>query len=300
MKKIKKNLIIIYLFILGLSLGLLTNLTYAEQSGSSPNTGGVSSVMSKGYDFLVSKGTNYGNSQPSDWINNWGTMWNRIMYSAAWEPDGTAVESVVTSTKSFYSGHNNRTTRLGSFSDIDYFLQQYVATSDSWPNDYIGEESVWINTNTTPAQEVWFDTRVGLYWARSEPAKLTNNFSAISGGSCPFYTTVPRGDYGNSGTDPDCGDAINACATLSLASISGQNDDTDWYLPSIKELFQSYIDGIYNQTNSNFVTKERFWSSTEYSGNNTTGWGFVFHSGYSNYNGMSKTSLYPVKCVRRD
>ncbi|MBP7152816.1 MAG: DUF1566 domain-containing protein, partial [Paludibacteraceae bacterium] len=104
--------------------------------------------------------------------------------------------------------------------------------------------------------------------------------------------------YGTSGTDPDCGNAINACAVLSLSSKDGQSADTDWYLPSQKELDGAYLDGIYNQTSSSFTTTSSFWSSTEHSGNSTSAWYESLNTGYASSNG--KTYSYAVRCVRRN
>ncbi|MBW6441930.1 DUF1566 domain-containing protein, partial [Patescibacteria group bacterium] len=126
----------------------------------------------------------------------------------------------------------------------------------------------------------------------------TNSFSAISSGSCPFFDSIPRSSYTSSNTSPACGDAINACATLSLASQEGQSADTDWYLPSQKEFNTAYSNGIYNQAGSTFTTTSFFWSSTERSSGSTSAWYVHLRSGYANFN--FKTTSYAVRCVRRD
>ncbi len=297
----RKKLLIICLFIFGFSIGFLT---HAEQSGSSPDTGGAVSVINRAYDFLVSKGTNYGNFQPADWNNDWGTYWNRIMYSATWEPDGTAIESDVVSDKTFYSGSNNRTIKTGEASAgflPDYSLEQYVEYDDYEDGDYEGEESTWIATSTAVGANVYQDTRTGLYWATSQPTTLTNIFPDQDHSTCDFFNTgtyPTRGEYGTSGTDPDCGNAINACAILSLASIEGQSANTDWYLPSQKELQEAYADGMYNQAGSTFTTTSLFWSSTERSDVSAGAWDVFLHNGVTSYNG--KTGSLAVRCVRRD
>ena len=260
---------IVVFLIFGISFYfILTKNTKAEQMGSSPDTWGAQSVIMRSYNALVSKGTNYGSSSSPDWTANQGTYWNRIIYSATWEPDGTATEQDVLSGKTFYSGLNNRTIRTGTFSNptIDYSLQQFVDYDDAHASDYTGEESTWINTNSSSGNQVWYDTRTGLYWARSQPTTLTNSFSSPSTGVCDFFNTgtyPTRGSYGTSGTDPACGNAINACAVLSLASTEGQLAKTDWYLPSQKELKEAYANGIYNKAGATFTTTSNFWSSTE-------------------------------------
>jgi hypothetical protein len=270
----------------------------AEKTGSSPESG-ATSKLKQGYDFLVSKGTNYGDSQPSDWpFSITSTYWKRILYSALWSPDGTAAESDVVSGKTFYS--NSRTKKTGTATTsppIDFSLQQYVEYDDGKASDYTGEESTWIKTSSASGANVYQDTRTGLYWS-SSIGSYTNGFSSPSTGYCPFFSATPRSSYGTSGTDPDCGNAINACAVLSLSSKNGQSADTDWYLPSQKELDGAYLDGIYNQTSSSFTTTSSFWSSTEHSGNSTSAWYEYLNTGYASSNG--KTNSYAVRCVRRN
>ena len=293
----------ILIFGISIAINIPVKTSLAEQAGSSPDSGLTKSVISTGYDFLTSKGTNYGSSSSPDWTYNWGTYWNRIMYSATWEPNGTATESDVLSGKTFYSGLNNRTIQTGTASsfDIDYSPQQFVQYDDNHASDYTGEESTWINTNSSSGNEVWYDTRTQLYWARSQPTTLTNSFSSPSTGSCDFFNTgtyPTRGSYGTSGTDPACGNAINACAILSLASNEGESADTDWYLPSQKELDGAYIDGIYNQTTAAFTTTSFYWSSTERSDNSSDAWVEFLNGGYAY--GYDKTNPNAVRCVRRD
>ncbi len=217
------------------------------------------------------------------------------MYSAAWEPDGTATEADVLAGETFYSGSNNRTIKTGTATGfIDYSLEQYDQYDDNDGSDYTGEESTWTNTNTTPSTMVWYDTRTGLYWARFEPSKKTNGFTIAT---CDFFTTTPRGSY--DGTDADCGSAINACGTLSLASTSGGSADTDWYLPSSVEIMEAYIDGIKNQASS-IVTGSFIWSSTEYADDTTKAYGSFINEGTIGQNGTKTGVSNPVHCVRRD
>jgi hypothetical protein len=118
---------------------------------------------------------------------------------------------------------------------------------------------------------------------------------------CPFFGTIPSGTY--AGGDSDCGTAINYCAALNLAS--GGTSNTDWFLPSQKVLFQAYIDGMLNQTNSSFALtdKEPFWSSTEtsgYNGNPGIAWAIALYDGSSYAASKPDINRYRVRCVRRD
>jgi hypothetical protein len=269
----------------------------AEQTGSSPESGATSTAKQV-YDFLVSKGTNYGNVQPADWSFNFGTYWNRMLYSAFWEPDGNATESDVLSGKTFYSGSNNRVQKTGTLTPATSpgaYEQQYMQYDDyeagASPEDSALEESSWTN----PATNVWKDTRTGLYWSNNL-GNYTNSFPNQDHSTCDFFSTVPRGSYGTSGTDPQCGNAINACAVLNLTS--GGTSNTDWYLPSQKELMRAYVDGMYNKAGATFTTTGAFWSSTERSDGSDNAWIVNLGSGNS-FNG-SKTNGYDVRCVRRD
>ena len=136
----------------------------AEQTGSSPESG-ATSKLKQAYDWLDAKGANYGDSQPSDWPYTHSTYWQRIIYSAMWEPDGTATESDVLSGKTFYSGLNNRVqkTGTGEYQIPSFFEQQSLIEYDDYESgdsseDSALEESSW----TSPATNVWLDTRTGL------------------------------------------------------------------------------------------------------------------------------------------
>jgi hypothetical protein len=183
---------------------------------------------------------------------------------------------------------------------LDYSEEQYVIRDDRYSGDYEGEESTWTNTNSTSGSEVWLDTRTGLYWSGSLPnTYTTNGFSSPSSGLCGFFNTgtyPTRGDYGTSGTDPDCGNSINPCAVLSLASKQGETADTDWYLPSQKEAHRAYVNGMYNQTSSAFASIRLYWTSTQSS--DDIAYYQLFATGRMEVN--YKTGDAFVRCVRRD
>ena len=276
----------------------------AEQTGSSPESGATSRLKLV-HDWLVAKSNpNYGGTQPADYSYDRGTYWNRILYSAFWEPDGTATESDVLSGKTFYSGSNNRVQKTGTLTpptSPGAYYEQFVQYDDWSASDYTGEESTWINTNSSSGNQVWYDTRTGLYWARTEPGTYTNSFSSPSTGVCDFFNTgtyPTRGSYGTSGTDPACGNAINRCAILSLASTEGGSAKTDWYLPSQKELQEAHANGIYNKTSDVFTTTSYFWSSTENSSGSSTAWYVDLRNGDTGY--YVKGNGYATRCVRRD
>jgi len=270
----------------------------AEQVGSSPDSG-VDSMAKQVYDFLVGKSDpDYGATQPADWSFDFGTYWNRMLYSAFWEPDGTATEQDVLSGKTFYSGSNNRVqkTGTGQYQIPSFYEQQSLIEYDDYEagessEDSALEESSW----TSPATNVWKDTRTGLYWSNNL-GNYSNIFPDQDHSTCDFFSTVPRGSYGTSGTDPDCGNAINACAILDLTS--GGTSNTDWYLPSKKELDGAYIDGMYNQAGATFTDMSTFWSSTERSDSSGLAW--YVRLDYGSSTSDDKTDGRAVRCVRRD
>lgn len=219
--------------------------------------------------------------------------------TGTWSFLGDATASDVLSGKTFYA--NSLTLLTGTApAPIDFTNQQYSARDDkggpdgSGAEDYQGEESVW----TSPATNVWQDTRTGVYWS-SDQGNMSNSFTAISLNTCDFFNTFPRKGY--AGGDPDCGAAINYCATLDFGGR------TDWYLPSEKELQQASIDGMYNQAGDTltaaaaFTTENLFWSSSEvsYVSNGSYAWFVYLFSGDVSLD--YKTSAgYAVRCVSRD
>lgn len=232
-----------------------------EQVGESPDSGAASRIKET-YDHLVAEGLGFEGA--GSW-GDWGAMWNRIRSSA-----GSAVD---------YQSQS-----LAEYDDYKYSDEHGAGESD-------GEESVWNNT----APNVWKDERTGLYWSATQ-GQFTNSFNA-NHSLCPFFAENPRGSSYD-GSDADCGNAINACAVLSLDADGDGVDETDWYLPSQKELQQAYLDGIYNQAGHPFTGTSFFWSSTELSGSTSNAWLVALHDG--NTRNVNKSTSYVVRCVRRD
>lgn len=269
------------------SLVAVKTTVLAEQTGSSPESGATSRIKTA-YDWLVAKGANYGATDASDWSNNWGSMWNRIMESAAWEPDGTATEADVASTKTFYAGNGDRTIKTGTAPPAVDYSTQKLATKDDWFGTYKAEESSWTAVSGSPfagfaalnldSGTVKQDSRTGLWWSASSTTYPTNQFTLSADGARPTG-----------------GQAIAFCDALNTASYGGK---TDWYLPTQKELMTAYINGIYSQ-DPTFATTSNFWSSTEYSVNSGNAWSVNLYDGNA-VNFHFKGNAYSVRCVRRD
>lgn len=303
------------------SLVAVKTTVLAEQSGSSPESG-VTSRIKTIYDSLSLLG--HGSDTAGGW-GDWGSMWNRIRSAGEWVPTGDAIEADVVAGKIFYK--DSRTPLTGSLaltgnasaSDVIFgktfysnSLTQLTGTAPAFTDwstfskvtwddnknggspdgDNAGEESVWTNTSGAADTGVWRDSRTGLYWSNSR-GSFTNSFTVAS---CDYFTSTPRGSY--TGGDSDCGTAINTCGSLSLDANGDSTPETDWYLPTQKELQLAYINGMYNQTNTTFVSTSNFWSSTEHSVNSGNAWNVSLYNGYPYPN--DKANGYSVRCVRRD
>lgn len=324
---------------------------FAEQSGSSPESGSTSRIKT-GYDALVLKGSNYGSTNAPDWDSAvtypWGTMWNRIMEAAFWEPDGTAATTDVLSGKTFYAGNGDRTIKTGTaniFDATNQGLQDYsdqhcennngesataCAEGDS---EYTGEESTWTLTATggtaqavtdnsiaiaLSSNKVYQDSRTGLYWTDKDETGpgLDNEFlyvdgddrSSPAGNSCNFNSTgtanayCDNQDYFNVYAEDNDVSAADFCLNLQLDGDNADGDsngatgvETDWRLPTQKELMQAYIDGAGNNIPNALYDS---WSSTEkFDSQSSAGVGSLI-GGDTYFD--SKASSYAVRCVRRD
>lgn len=257
----------------------MVNRSFAEQSGDSPESG-ADSVLWKTYDDLKNMG--FGTEEGSN-----GAVWNRVISSANWIPNGNITEDKVILGYTFYNG--SRTMKTGTYKLTDYRAQNLQA-KDFRDSNASASWAEWSKTNSSP--EVWKDKRTGLYWSPDQ-GSMTNNFTISS---CSFFSTSSKGDY--SGEESGCGNAINACALLELDANGDGTKETNWYLPTQAEQLQAYLDGIYLATNPNWVTQGAFWASTENQYSGTYAWITALYQGYSNYSG--KTSSSNVKCVRSD
>lgn len=217
-RKLLKKKVPMYAFalIIGITAILFfVTLARGEQSGGSPTSSSTSRIK-EAYDWLVAKGANYGSTDAPDWTNNWGSYWNRIMESAAWEPDGTATVSDCTTGATFYAGSDNRTQKTGTSGTCgltSYIQNQALMDYDDWncannneeassacaggDSEYTGEEaatwtltatggtarSVTDNsvTRTLTSNKVYQDSVTGLYWSDRTTATVDNEFSYVDG-----------------------------------------------------------------------------------------------------------------------
>ena len=176
------------------------------------------------------------------------------------------------------------------------------AAADAEPT---GEEVRWSSsTDSTLAGafvasgKVYRDLRTGLYWSDA--------YDGTSGGASP-NTRTNSFTIGTGCTDAAksagiCvqdnyqvkGQAIQHCLDLSLDATGDGTDETDWYLPSQKELMQAYLDGAGNNL-PNAVYNS--WSSSEYSSDASNAW--LVYPSYGYTYDDAKSLGYYARCVRR-
>jgi hypothetical protein len=272
MEKQKKTVLTVLLLVFALPvlaflIPIIVRMGWAEQQqGGSPDSGRTSIIRTL-YDELVTLG--YGSDAPGVW-GDYTAVWNRV-FSASIED------------RILLYGH------LDTQNWNLYGLQRLVGHDDSLI-DQLGHEnytkkssSFWIQIYEDTDGEIWMDGRTGLYWSDVQDASISNDFDM---GDCSFFDGA-RGEYG--GEDSDCGDAINFCANLDLAGRS------NWYLPSMDEIYQAYLNGIYLRTRDDFTNTNYLWTSTEHSGTSSEGWRLKISSPDSSV--ATKTGTNSIRCV---
>ena len=195
-----------------------------------------------------------------------------------------------------------------SGSTIDYSLQKNIIYEDTvglasstdnllyaYNNDVDQnkEEGEWasttdtdINGATVASGVVKRDMRSGLYW--TDCYALTPG-----GGSCSYASAVADAD---DGLDAEGGQAIDWCEALSLDADGDAVDETDWYLPSLKEVMSAVINGAGN--NISHAGEDKIVTSTHDSDDDSSVWHMDLGTGDSQP--MSYSSTGNAFCVRRN
>ena len=139
-----------------------------------------------------------------------------------------------------------------------------------------------------------YDQSEGCQWGCSGSVVPGADSSAIGTGMQNTTDIVAFHDglsnyYGN---PTQCNSANNGTVAAKLCDTLGLNGFTDWYLPSLDELEQLYLQRniVGGFSSSNFY----YWSSTEF--NPTYAFTFTFSGGYSTY--YLKTNTLSVRSVR--
>jgi hypothetical protein len=190
-----------------------------------------------------------------------------------------------------------------------------AGTTGSPFNEYTGEEATWTQTDAGGdtakcvtdngvevclySNEVWQDTRTGLYWSDRTAVTVDNEFRYDDTGQCNFTDTGTANSYCDNQdptsvyTEDDDVSANDFCLNLQLDADNDGTLETDWRLPSQKELQQAYIDGSANNLPN---AASNFWSATESTSGAAYAWGVYLSNGGTNY--ATKVSNYYARCVR--
>ncbi|MFH1188145.1 MAG: DUF1566 domain-containing protein [bacterium] len=190
-----------------------------------------------------------------------------------------------------------------------------AGTTGSPFDEYTGEESTWTQTDaggdaaksvtdnavtvSLSSNEVWQDTRTGLYWSNRTASQIDNEFRYDATGQCNFTDTGTANTYCDNQdptsayTEDNDVSANDFCLNLQLDADNDSVLETDWRLPSQKELMQAYIDGSANHLPN---PDSYFWSATEYNGNAANAWYVTLNDGYT-YS-STKSNNYYARCVR--
>jgi len=249
----------------------------AEQSGGSPESGTDSTIKTL-YDLIVSY--NQGSDSSGSW-GDWGNYWNRIRSSVT---DYSQQKNLI------YDDWKGESTDC-----VDSLADAY-----SEGEDQCKEEGDWtdytdgsLGSETIASGNVFKDNRTGLYWS--------DCYSSDQDGSCD---TVADNEFDldgeiadeDDGLDAEGGAAVDFCENLELDADGTGGDDTDWYLPSQKELMQAYINGCANNIDN---PAHFFWSSTERYNNSVYAWSVDLYRGGTSYCSKGNSGYY-ARCVRRD
>lgn len=190
-----------------------------------------------------------------------------------------------------------------------------AGTTGSPFDEYTGEESTWTQTDaggdaaksvtdnavtvSLSSNEVWQDTRTGLYWSNRTASTIDNEFRYDATGQCNFTDTGAANSYCDNQdptsayTEDNDVSANDFCLNLQLDANNDSVLETDWRLPSQKELMQAYIDGSANHLPNPDNT---FWSATEDSGNAAYAW--YVNLSYGPTTNYTKSNNRYARCVR--
>ena len=282
---------------------VLTCTNYSNNVWSGTNPATVCSITNTASPSTVTL-VSYSKDNGSSWTSN-GTSLSIPSFTPAID----STTNVIMRISDTGGGPINSNTFIIRVSNYANFANQSLCKYENSASPcYAIQSSVttlssWTNTNTTAGSIVWKDLRTGLYWTYEKLPAITNQFTQISLGTCPFFSTTPRSSYAGGSTN--CGNAINYCATLSQVAITGQSTKTDWYLPTINEMRQAFLnDNMLGFAGGTFAygTNLRYWSSSEVSFSSIQAWWGGMFSG-DTYAEKTRTNMFSdlvLRCVRRD
>lgn len=252
---------------------------FAEQSGSSPESGANSRITSMA---ATVAGLSYGSTAAGSW-GDYGALLNRIFSAAqgafndakaVGTKNGGGTGTIVAYTKVLggVDDYNNNQT-------IPADTYQKTWTTCNSGNSYCGGDS---NAEKQ-------DPNTGLIWS----ARTSSSANWFTANNCaqPLNGVAPLGATNCSAN----GDAACVCTKLTGGSKTGCDvlGDGNWRLPYQKELMVAYVDGSWsNLTNAG----NAYWSSTTTSNTTQNAWFTGQTIGDTNY--ITKITNFSVRCVR--
>jgi hypothetical protein len=198
-------------------------------------------------------------------------------------------------------------------------------------SEYVGEESTWTLTSsggtavsvtdnavtvTLSSNTVYKDERTNLYWADRTSTTIDNEFAYVdgddrtnpTGNSCNFNSASTANAFCDNQdplaayTEDNDVSAAEFCLNLQLDADNADADsngatgvETDWWLPTQKELMLAYTNGAENNLPNPSNT---FWSSTETASSQGNAFFVSLNNGVTSTS--SKNTAFNVRCVRRN
>ncbi len=280
-KKIKRVLFYVSLaFIIGVIGFHYYQVVFAEQSGSSPESGANSRITSMA---ATVAGLSYGSTAAGSW-GDYGTALNRI-FSAA---QGAFNDAKAVGTKNG-GGTGTIVAYTKVLGGVDDYNNNQTIPADTyqktWTTCNVGNS--YCGSSDTNAEKQ--DPNTGLIWS----ARTSSSANWFTANNCaqPLNGVAPLGAANCSAN----GDAACVCTKLTGGSKTGCDvlGDGLWRLPYQKELMIAYVDGSWsNLTNAG----THYWSSTTSSSATQTAWYTYQYNG--NTSNSTKITNNSVRCVR--
>ena len=221
----------------------LTTVAYAEQSGSSPESGATSHVKTI-YDAFVA--LSYGSDAAGSW-GDWGAEWNRLRSAAEFTPSGDATVTDVKNTVTYNS--NSRAGAVGTYPNPTNCVTQGYADNHASATPANNCSLTWEIANPSVTGDDMKDPRTGLIWSQPLKNEGGNVTFAINGYTTftwdvatPFTVTAANATvgavYSNNGQQFTVLATIAAATTLytsatgeatatgTLTKVSGTGDAT--------------------------------------------------------------------------
>jgi len=260
----KRLFLLSLLIVFSFAVFRISTTVLAEQSGSSPESGGTSRLKTIS-DALITLG--HGSTAAGVW-GDWGAMWNRIYSAAAWAPNGNLVAADVLSGKTFYNV--NRTQKTGTLSYTGTATANDVAIGKTfYSNDGTLKTGARLSVGDTfgggivyyilAAGDIGYNANLqhGLIAAAADAASTSYSWDPNLPSLTGAHGTAIGTGYQNT-LDIIAQDSTSTIIARQVRNMT-LNGYTDWYLPSKDELTQAYkVKSIIGLTASSYA------SSTEY------------------------------------